>query len=549
LVESESVLKAIRRGEIDAIVVSGAGEERVFTLEGAEHPYRVLVESMSEGAATLSRDGVILYTNPKLAALLGTTAAALTSTRLVDWAAPPNREQLDVMVDACGSEAVSGELALVASNGALRPVHVSLSPLVLESESFCCAIISDQRFARHHAALEKAAQKTKEANDRLRDADQRKDVFLATLAHELRNPLAPIRAAATFLGMVSNENDDRAKACKIIERQVAHLTRLVDDLLEVSRITLGRLKLQQKRESLTRVIVGVTEVAKSSLNMKQAFSVQLPDDEMPINGDVVRLSQAISNVIENAVKYTPADGRIEVRITREADCGVVRVRDTGIGIRPGAAPRIFEMFAQGERPEGYRHGGLGIGLALTRSIVELHGGTIEASSRGPDQGSEFIMRLPLDKAQLEHAGTEDHRFGEAQPQAILIVDDNVDAAEALRMTLELSGHIAKTVHEGIAALAAFDEFSPDLVLLDIGLPDIDGYEVARRLRARCGASCPMLVALSGWGRDEDKLRASDAGIDAHLTKPVSPDSLNRIVADNAAQRSRWLQTPHAPRAR
>lgn len=536
LTEAESVLHAIQRGEIDAVVVSGVGSERVFTLEGADHPYRVLVESMSEGAATLSTDGVILYANPRLAALLDISRTELTGTRLTEWTETPDTGLLEKMFQVSKSKSVSGELNMVNKSGVSLPVHASLSPLRLDDDQFCCAIISDQRLAKHHADLEEAAKRIRDANERLRDADQRKDQFLATLAHELRNPLAPIRNAAHVIKVLEHDDTRLEQARQMIERQVSHMTRLVDDLLELSRITLGRLRLQQKKESLAEILAGVTEGASSATDMEQVLTVDLPEDDLRINGDAVRLSQAISNVLENATKYTPAHGRIDLRAYREGNSAIIQIRDTGMGISREALPRIFEMFEQEDRDGRRGYGGLGIGLALTRSIIELHGGTITAASSGPGKGSEFTIRLPLDRKQAEKSRPAEEEPVKGSPQEILIVDDNVDAAESLRVSLELSGHNAKAVHAGIAALSALEDFQPDLVLLDIGLPDIDGYEVARRLRQRCGAACPMLVALSGWGREEDKQRAAAAGIDAYLTKPVHPAVVARLVAENAAKR-------------
>lgn len=537
LADAEGVLQAIQRGEIDAVVVTGPDSERVFTLQGADHPYRVLVESMSEGAATLSADGVVLYANPRLASLLHTSRTELTGTRLADWTDAENSGLLEQMVRSSGNDPVSGELSMVDSAGTSLPVHASLSPLTLEGERFCCAIISDQRLAKHHADLEQAAERIREVNDRLRDADQRKDEFLATLAHELRNPLAPIRNAAHVIKILEHDDARLEQARQIIERQVTHMTRLVDDLLELSRITLGRLRLQLARESLADVLTNAAESARSAINMEHALTIDITDDSLPINGDAVRLSQAIFNVLENATKYTPRDGRIDVRAYREGTVAIIRIRDTGIGISAEALPRIFGMFEQEERDEKRRFGGLGIGLALTRSIIELHGGTITATSAGAGRGSEFVISLPLDQTDAPGERPSDVPQANGRSQGILIVDDNVDAAESLRVSLELSGHEARSVHAGSAALAALDDFRPDLVLLDIGLPDIDGYEVARRLRERWGATCPTLVALSGWGRAEDKQRAADAGIDAYLTKPVHPAVVAQLVADYAAKRA------------
>jgi PAS domain S-box-containing protein len=532
LAESEGVLQAIRRGEIDAVVITGPDEDRVFTLQGADHPYRVLVESMSEGAATLGRDGDILYANPKLAALLETSRTALIGTRLSDWATEADEPILARTIKSCTSDAVSEELTLVPSGGGVLPVRVSVNTLTVEEDHYCCAVITDQRMAKHQAALEEASQRVREANERLRDADRRKDAFLATLAHELRNPLAPIRTAAYVLRNLKSKDASQTQAAQIIERQVAHMTRLVDDLLEVSRITLGRLKLQQKPEDLTEILSAVIEGVRSSADIRQQFDVELPEEPLRICGDNVRLAQAIANVVENAFKYTPSGGRIQVRAGRESAHGVISIRDTGIGISPEWADQIFEMFTQEDRPDKYPNAGLGIGLALTRSIIELHGGTIEASSPGFGEGSEFVIRLPLEDGRSDQPVDEEEMPTQPERREVLIVDDNVDAAESLRMMLEFSGHDARAAFSGSEALAVLDDFRPDLILLDIGLPDIDGYEVARRLRHRFGTSCPKLVALSGWGREEDKVRAKEVGIDVYLTKPISTETLTRLVGEN-----------------
>lgn len=537
LAEAEETLLAIQRGEIDALIVQESDQQKIFTLQGADHPYRVLVESMSEGAATLSRDGVILYANPRLAALLEVSGSTLSGTRLSDWAAPEDRESLIGAMDNGAAQSRPHEVSLVTSGGQSLPVHASFSPLSLDGQEFQSAIISDQRLAKHHEALEVAAQRIHEANNQLRLADERKDAFLATLAHELRNPLAPIRAAVEFLCRTGEQDPRHARACEIIERQVTHMTRLVDDLMEISRITLGRLKLQRQSESLRRVLGRVADSIESSPDLRQELVVDLPDDELLLQGDTVRLSQALSNILDNAIKYTPADGRIEVRAVREDGHAVITVRDTGIGFSPQASERIFEMFTQEASRGEQAQGGLGIGLALTRSIVELHGGEIRASSPGLGQGSEFVIRLPLEDpgpAQAA-AGDPDEQPPATTPLSILIVDDNRDAAESLSMLLKLSNHSTATAHSGKEALAVAERQRPDLVLLDIGLPDWDGYEVARRLRALFDDACPRLIALSGWGRAEDRRRAEEAGIDSYLTKPVSPPVLQKLLDEHAVR--------------
>jgi PAS domain S-box-containing protein len=535
LAEAESVLQAIRRGDVDAVVVSGPGGDRVFTLEGADHPYRMLVESMNEGAATLDPEGVVLYGNPRLATLLEITNAELVGTRISDWVVPEDEAALAALIEVGGGEPGAGELTLLTSRGVELPVHASFSRVVLADANLRCAIITDLRLEKHRVALEIAAKHIREANLRLREADQRKDEFLATLAHELRNPLAPIRSAAHLLKMLNPDDHTIVQAQNMIERQVTHITRLVDDLLELSRITLGRIELQRRAENLTEILRGVVDAASSVFDFDQTFEAFLPNEALPIDADAVRLSQAISNVLENAAKYTPADGRITLRVDREAKHAVISVRDTGIGIAPDMLSRVFEMFVQAGDDADRTHEGLGIGLSLTRRLIEMHGGTIEAASPGRGAGSEFTIRLPLIGAAEDHGADRPRASDDAvaAPKVVLVVDDNVDAAESLRALLELSGHTVRLAHDGRSALDALNDFRPDFVLLDIGLPDLDGYEVARRVRARFGTDWPVLVALSGWGRAEDKQRATEAGIDAHFTKPIDPDALMRLFAQDS----------------
>jgi PAS domain S-box-containing protein len=538
LAEAEGVLQAIRRGEIDAVVVSGTTGERVFTLEGADHPYRMLVESMNEGAATLTRDAVVLYANRKLTSLLGIPVTKAVGARLTDWVVQEDREGLADLVFRCEDDCASGEFKLLTRRGTQVPVYGSFSAYTIGDERMLSAVITDLSLAKHHAALQAAARQVREANERLREADVRKDEFLAVLAHELRNPLAPIRAAAQVIKIVNGHDDRINQARAMIERQVTHMARLVDDLMEVSRITLGRIDLQRHTESLATLLSSVAGSAESAMQAgRHTFTVELPDEPLLVDADITRLSQAVSNVLENAARYTPAGGRIGMKARREGDMAVIEVTDTGIGIAPEMLTRIFDMFVQGERFGLRGSAGLGIGLALTRRLIEMHGGTIEASSDGVGRGSRFTIRLPLSQEGLVKP-QQRTPVAQVQPQRVLVVDDNLDAAESLRMLLELQGHSARAVHDGAGALDALREFPADVVLLDIGLPDVDGYHVARQMRSRFGANCPTLIALSGWGQEQDKERAAEAGLEAHFTKPIDPEALSRLLAKRARKGSR-----------
>jgi PAS domain S-box-containing protein len=536
LAEAEAVIQAIRHGEIDAVVVNSSEGARIFTLEGSDHPYRLLVESMNEGAATLSEDGIILFSNPRLARLLGTPTAELTGTRLADWMAEAEQSHFERMLHDSHDRSVSGDLMLEVGKVDTLPVHVSLSSLFVKGVRCCCAVLTDMSLAKHHAALAASAEYVRQVNERLREADKRKDEFLATLAHELRNPLAPIRAAAYMLKKFDTQDQKLLQARDVIERQAGHMTRLIDDLLQMSRITQGKIELRRRRESLTAIIAGVVQSAQSAMVSRQhQFIVDVESDPLLMDADAIRIAQAVGNVIENAAKYTKPGGRIALQVRQQGNQAVIGVQDNGIGFEPDMAARMFDMFVQAENGDRRPNGGLGIGLALSRKLIEMHGGTITALSAGLGQGAEFEIRLPLSATQSPQATAAVAAGGEAPAAArrVLIVDDNADAADSLCALLQMAGHEVKSVYRGADALQEMIVFHPDVVLLDIGLPDLDGYEIARRAHASLGERCPNLVALSGWGREEDRELAFEAGIPVHLTKPVDVTLLARVL-ENAA---------------
>ena len=366
----------------------------------------------------------------------------------------------------------------------------------------------------------------------LRQADRQKDEFLATLAHELRNPLAPIRNAAELIRLRGSNDPAIERARAAIERQTMHLSRLVDDLLDVSRITLGRIQLRQEAVNLGDAAAGAADAvaataAKAGLQMELAIAPPAPF----VQGDPTRLSQCMVNLLNNALKFTPSRGRIVLRVAQEGRTAVVEVQDTGVGIEAANLQRIFDLFVQ-ERHSG--HGGntgLGIGLALTRRLVELHGGSIRALSPGAGQGSTFRIELPAIEAPAN--ATPLPRSTAATPRErgarVLVVDDNRDAAETLAELLRLSGYEALLAHDGESAVRAARDLQPDAVLLDIGLPDLDGYEACRRIRASADGRAPVLVAVTGWGQQSDQDAARAAGFDGHMTKPVAPDALMDLL--------------------
>jgi len=364
----------------------------------------------------------------------------------------------------------------------------------------------------------------------LRLADQRKDEFLATLGHELRNPLAPLVTGLQLLKTTGRHDPIANEVSAIMERQVSHLTRLVDDLLELSRITRGIIDVQRVPLDLRTVVRTAIDATRPLLEAaRHQLTLELPDDEITVSGDAVRLTQVFANLLTNAAKYTDDGGRIRLAVSTEGDRVVVSARDNGIGIAPAQLQSVFDMFTQVDRSNRRTQGGLGIGLTLVRSIVAMHGGRVEARSAGAGTGSEFIVSLPmLATRRVETENTA--ALGPLPPRRILVVDDNRDAAETLGALLGALGATVSVVHSGAAALAALDEFAPDAVILDIGMPEIDGYEVSRRIRARTERGAVLLIALTGWGQEQDQERSRAAGFDHHLVKPVDIGKLHELLA-------------------
>lgn len=375
--------------------------------------------------------------------------------------------------------------------------------------------------------LKHAEQELQRSAAALREADRRKDEFLAILSHELRNPLAPIRTAATVLENETVTLDQIRWASALIQRQVSNLARLLDDLLDLTRVTQGKLHLRCERVSCASVIEAAVETIRPILDRKQhELRVELPGPGAMLEGDPLRLSQVLSNLLANAAKYTDPGGLISVEAVLGDDTLSIGVTDSGIGIAPDALERLFAMFSQVDADAARAEGGLGIGLALAKGLVELHGGTISAFSTGRGRGSTFTVRLPLAPpaaAEEIETRTTNKRVG-ARALRILVVDDNADAAESLALLMQLEGHDAQVATSGRAALDLADRASPQAALIDLGMPGVDGCAVARALRAKLGGEV-YLIAITGWGQDEDRARTQQAGFDVHFTKPVDPRSI------------------------
>lgn len=373
----------------------------------------------------------------------------------------------------------------------------------------------------------------KETEQALREDDRRKDEFLAMLSHELRNPLAPIRNAAEVLRSEGASGSSIERARSVIERQVHQMTRLVDDLLDVSRITRGKVVLRKERVNLGAVVTNAVQTSRPLIEAREhRLSVSLPQEPLELEGDSTRLEQVFANLLNNAAKYTDPGGSISVEVERDGKEAVVGVRDSGVGLGPDLLPRVFDLFVQAERSADRSQGGLGIGLTLVRNLVELHGGTVEAQSEGLGRGCEFVVRLPiLAAAVVDPTSREPDPALGHQACCVLVVDDSVDGAETLADLLQIWGHEVRLAFDGPTALTRAIDFQPAVVLLDIGLPGMDGYEVARRLRREAAFPAnALLVALTGYGQDSDRRRALQAGFDEHLTKPVDLDALRTLLA-------------------
>jgi two-component system CheB/CheR fusion protein len=402
----------------------------------------------------------------------------------------------------------------------------------------------EKRVRERTAALQEANEALRmeigqrlQAEKALQEADRRKDEFLAMLGHELRNPLAPILNGLHILrsGKVDGQATERVQS--MMEHQVRTLSRLVDDLLDVSRITRGKIELRKEPTDLGMAVGRAIGTVRPLIELqKQELSVSLPDGPVYLEADVTRLEQVLINLLHNAAKYTEPGGRIWLAVERDHADVVVRIRDTGIGIAEDLLPRIFDMFTQADRTLDRAQGGLGIGLTLVRRLVQMHGGSVVARSDGPGTGSEFVVHLPAMTTPAPRAAEAPAAPvpADSAPLRVLVVEDELAVAEMLVMLLELWGHTVRAVYDGPAALTAVQTFDPDVVLCDIGLPGMSGYQLARRLCQRAEASRPILVAITGYGQEEDRRRAQQAGFAHHMTKPVDPAALEALLAQCAS---------------
>jgi PAS domain S-box-containing protein len=481
-----------------------------------------IVAASDDAIVSKTLDGIILSWNDGAQRLFGYTPeeAVGQSIDLIipSELRPEERRILDRLRQ--GQRIDHFETVRVAKDGRRLDISLTISPVRDDSGR----VIGASKVARD-------VTERKRVEAALRDADRRKDEFLATLAHELRNPLAPIRHSLEILMRSEGDPALFRQATDILGRQLSHMVRLVDDLLDVSRITHDKLHLQRKRIELSSVIEHALEAVRPLLDREQqTIEISLPDQPVYLNGDPVRLTQVFSNLFNNASHYSEPAGHIWVTAEKREREVVLAVKDNGIGMRADQLDGIFEMFAQVDDGSERPRRGLGVGLTLVRRLVQLHGGTVTARSEGPGLGSEFEVRLPILESVAHSEELEPLRLNEMGARRVLVVDDNRDSADSIATLLELSGHRSFVAHDGLAAVEAAERLRPDVVLLDVGLPKLGGLEACRRIRSHSWGKGLLIVALTGWGQESDRRKTKEAGFDAHLVKPVDYSDLLQLIS-------------------
>jgi PAS domain S-box-containing protein len=530
LSEAEEMVRAIQQGAVDAFVLEELGRHRVYTLEGSDRPYRLFVEQMQQGVATLHSDGTIVYCNRRLTDLLKVTYEELIGGSLAPFIVEEDRPFYEHLMLQGRTRTGRGEARLRQSDGGVIPAYFTFSALPGDCAGMIGAFVTDLTTQKHHEQL--AA-----AQEALRDADRRKDEFLAMLAHELRGPLAPL---GNMLEVMKRAESDPAvveQARATMERQLGQLVRLVDDLLDVSRITRNKLELRKERVDLASILRRVVETAGPQIRSgDHHVTLTLPPQPIELDADPARLTQVFQNVFNNACKYTEPGGHIGV-IAELAGAAekpsevIVTIKDSGVGIPTDRLGSIFEPFIQVDRSLERTQGGLGIGLTLVKRLVEMHGGTVKATSDGLGRGSQFEVLLPL-RVEAERAVDTlivTTPAPAAAARRFLVVDDNADSASSLAMLLSIEGNETHTAHDGLEALEVAEQLRPEVVLLDIGLPKLNGFDTAKRIREQPWGKGIALVALTGWGQEEDRRRSKHAGFDGHLVKPVDFDELMKLL--------------------
>ena len=486
----------------------------------SERKLRFITDSAPILLAHCDQQQRFKFVNKSYAARFGTTPDRLVGRTIREVIGETAYRTIEPYVrQALDGESVDVEVEIEYERLGRQFIRFGYEPEFDESETvvgFVAAIqnVSDRR----------------QIEEQLRERDRRKDEFLATLAHELRNPLAPMRYALQLF-KAGGDPADVMRGHGVLDRQLRQLVKLIDDLLDVSRITRGRLAINADIIELKDVIAAAVEATPfATESTRQSLTVSLPDDPVYLRGDAMRLAQVFLNLLNNAAKYTPPEGRVDLSATVADGEVAIAVSDSGVGIPPAMLGRVFDMFVQIDSARDQVQGGLGIGLTLVRQLVELHSGTIEAYSDGENRGSRFVVTLPLATPPGQVVQSDEAVSATGSARRILIADDNADAAELLEMWLKMSGHDVRSAQDGEAALVLAETMRPDILLLDIGMPKMNGYDVARRIRQRPWGTRAVLIALTGWGQEEDVRRSREAGFDHHLTKPVEPSAIDALIA-------------------
>jgi len=516
LAEAEEMLRAIRRGEIDALVVEGLGGNQVYTLHSAEEPYRDLVEQMQEGAVVLTPRGDILYANARFAALVGAPLEAVVGSRIDRFVDALHRDDFGAFLITGSGRRRS---RLIGAKGDAFEASVSLTTAAALGGTRLNLIVTD---------LSELIEATS-TRDRAERDNRTKDQFLAMMAHELRTPIGAISNAVRVLEMTHAVGEPAARAHEVIARQVGHISQMIADLLDVERVVSGKIRLNRRPLDLADAVCRAVATFTGDTRLDRQFEIRT--EPVWVEGDAVRLEQILANMVTNAIKYTPAGGRIRVDLCADGGDAVLSVEDSGVGISPRLLPFIFDLYVQADRTLDRAQGGLGIGLTLVRRLIELHGGTIVAASEGEGHGSRFTVRLK----QVAPAKTSSELVLQPQRRAksrrVLLIEDSADAREMLRMVLELAGHVVYDAPDGVRGLALVNVVRPEVGIIDIGLPIMDGYQVARRIREEPHGRGMLLLALSGYDSPGAGHQPPGHGFDYHLVKPVDPDELARLIGE------------------
>jgi PAS domain S-box-containing protein len=497
-----------------------------------------IVESSDDAIIGQTLDGGISSWNKGAERLFGYTALEIIGRPLSVLVPGDHPDELPVIMEKIkrGEYIEHFETERVRKDGSRMQMSLTISPVRnAEGEIIGASKIARDITERKRAerALRRSEAGFRQLAEALKEEDRRKNEFLALLAHELRNPLAPLRNGLEVLRLAGNAGRSGEEARTMMERQLQQLVRLVDDLLDLSRISQGKIGLRKAPLTLRAAVVSAIESSRPLLDEKgDELIVNLPESPIYIDGDKARLAQVISNLLNNAAKYSSPRGQISLTVTGEDGEALINVRDKGIGIPAHLLPRVFDMFMQIEGSLNRSQGGLGVGLTIVRRLVELHGGSVEARSEGEGRGSEFIIRLPTVAGPAEEPGpTANRPVGKVAGHRVLIADDNADAADSLAMMLRIMGNEVRTAHDGQAAVEVAADFRPDVILLDIGMPRLSGHEACGRIRALRGGKDAHIVALTGWGQKNDRVRSRQAGFDGHLVKPIEPAALEKLLAE------------------